>query len=344
MNKIVDINYTLIDYDNEQGNSRLEINISGPNINHIIVNTLRRAIFTYIPIYSFTKFNFTTNESIFNNNYIKLRLKHFPVWGITNDNDMYTVTNKPHEEEEELDENGINNVDDIDMENNSEVNTSTINQLTMYVDYKSTSQSIVTVTTDHAKFYHAEKNIPSPYKPAIPLVKLQPLQNISFSAITGLGVEQTDAMFSPVSVCFYKEKTLNEYEFILESRGQITEQRIIEVAIINIIHKLETIFSNMTFEQTELRGEIIIFGENNTFGNLISYGMQNHKNIKVAGYNIPHLLEEKVIIHYELINDKVKLKDVMNDVIIYFTVLYDNIMKLNKNIFKSKSDKKKSTK
>jgi hypothetical protein len=30
---------------------------------------------------------------------------------------------------------------------------------------------------------------------------------------------------------------------------------------------------------------------------------ENHKNVKFAGYNIPHLLENKVIIHYELIND-----------------------------------------
>jgi DNA-directed RNA polymerase subunit L len=139
----------------------------------------------------------------------------------------------------------------------------------------------------------------------------------------------------PVSVCFYKQKNDNEYDFILESRGQISEQRIIEVAIINIINKLETIFKTLTLDQTEVRGEIIILGENNTFGNLISYGMQSHKNIKFAGYNVPHLLEEKVIIHYELINDKVKLKDVIDDVIEYFKVLYTTIiLKLFNKLFK----------
>jgi DNA-directed RNA polymerase subunit L len=343
MNKISDINYKLISYDNEIGSSRLELNIKGSNINHIIVNTIRHAIFTYVPIYAFTQFNFSKNESIFNNNYIKLRLKNFPVWGINNNNDIFVA--KDINQEEILDETGINivdeNNDDIDMETNNDINTSSINQLTMYVDYTSSTTSIVSVTTEHAKFYHAEKNIPSPYKTPIPIIKLQPNQSIVFSAITSLGIEQDNAMFSPVSVCFYKQKSDNEYEFILESRGQLTEQRIIEVAIINIINKLENIYKTVTLEQPEARGEIIIFGENNTFGNLISYGMQLHKNVKFAGYNVPHLLEEKVIIHYELINDKIKINDVISDVLEYFKVLYNEILLLNKNIIK---DGKKSIK
>jgi DNA-directed RNA polymerase subunit L len=64
-------------------------------------------------------------------------------------------------------------------------------------------------------------------------------------------------------------------------------------------------------------------------GNLLSNGMQNHKNVKFAGYNIPHLLENKVIIHYELINEKIKLKDVFNDVIINLLEIFKTLMKLN---------------
>ena len=89
---------------------------------------------------------------------------------------------------------------------------------------------------------------------------------------------------------------------------------------------------------------IIINGENNTMGNLLSHGMQNHKNVKFAGYNLPHLLENKVIIHYELINEKIKLKDVFDDVVIYFIEIFKNIIKLNSSIDSTSKKPKKSSK
>jgi len=90
-------------------------------------------------------------------------------------------------------------------------------------------------------------------------------------------------------------------------------------------------------EENSHIGEIIINGENNTIGNLLSYGLQNHKNVKFAGYNIPHLLENKVIIHYELVNEKIKLKNVFNDVIIYLIEIFKTLIKLNQKIYKKSS-------
>ena len=75
---------TDIKHDNELGNSRLDFKLSGPNINYIIANTIRRTIFTDIPIYAFNEFTFEKNSSIFNNTYLKLRLRHLPIWGIEN--------------------------------------------------------------------------------------------------------------------------------------------------------------------------------------------------------------------------------------------------------------------
>ena len=64
--------------------------------------------------------------------------------------------------------------------------------------------------------------------------------------------------------------------------------------------KLKNIFKSISsIDDKKMKGEILILNEDNTMGNLISHGMQQHKDIKFAGYNLPHLLEEKVIIHYE---------------------------------------------
>jgi DNA-directed RNA polymerase subunit L len=326
MNKISNIQYKIIEHKKKLGKSKLIVNIKGDSINSTIINTIRRTILTDIPIYAFNKYIFTINESIFNNNYLKLRLSNIPIWGIPNNIEKFIpeIINK----EEELNDNGIQIDDDIDTDNNMKVNSSSLNQLTMYVDYKSKEKEF-TVTTNHAKFYYGEKNIPSPYETPIPIIKLQPNQSINFSAITTLGIEKINAIYSAVSVCYYKELSNNEYEFIIESRGQLTEKRIIDVALYNIINDIEKIISLIPETQTSHTGEIILYENPNTFGNLISCGMQNHKNVKFAGYNIPHLLEDKVIIHYELINEKIKLKDVITDVIKYFIKIFEEIKNLN---------------
>jgi DNA-directed RNA polymerase subunit L/DNA-directed RNA polymerase alpha subunit len=334
MDKIKKIDYKIKDFDSDYGNTRLEINIKGPNINHVIVNTIRRTIFTDIPIYAFTNFNFKKNNSIFNNNYIKLRINNLPVWGIKNNKSILenkkTIIPESFDEDEEEPENN----DDIDMNEDTtkDLNSSTLNQLTMYVDYTNNENNIVTITTNHAKFYFGEKSIDNPYKIDIPLIKLQPKQTITFSAITTLDIEKKSSIYSPVSVCFYKQISPNEFDFILESKGQLDEKKIINVAILNILNKIQNISQLVPEEQKGHTGEIIILNEDNTLGNLLTDAMQQHKNVKFAGYNLPHLLDTKVIIHYELENEKIKLKDVMEDVIEYYTKLFNELLSLNDSI------------
>jgi len=336
MNKIQNISYDVIEYDSTYGNTRLEIKIKGSDINYIILNTIRRSILSYIPNYAFTEFNFKKNNTIFNNNYLKLRISNIPVWGIENNLEIYTPQKKIIDDvinEETIDEEDNMN-DDIDLnpETNNKLNSSTLKQLTMFVDYKSSDNDIITVTTDHAKFYYEEKKIDSPYKIPIPLVKLQPKQTITFSVITSVGIEQQHSMYSVVSGCFYNEINDNEYNLIIESRGGINEKRIIHVGLINIIHKLKNIIKNIPdkIDDKKQKGEIILNNEDSTLGNLLSYGLQKHKDIKFAGFNIPHPLEQKVKIHYELNSNKII--DVLTDVIDYFVNLFESIYTKNSKI------------
>jgi len=331
MEKISDITYKVINKDDTQGSSRYEIKIKGKNINHVVINTIRRSILTYIPVYAFNEFNFTTNESIFNNNYIKLRLRNMPVWGINNNIDKYDIKQKNIKKNEILEE--IEEIDDIDIENdNNNLDSSSLSQLTMYVDYKSTSKTITTITTDHVKFYYDGDSIQSPYKIPIPIIKLQPGQSINFSAITTLGTEKLNPIYSAVCVCFYKEIDNNEYDFIIESRGQLKEKRIIHVALLNIINSLEDIIKLIPDTQDSSEGEIILKDENHTLGNLLSNGLQNHKHITFSGYRMTHFLEEKIVIEYKIKDEKYKIKNIINDVISYYIELYKEIIKLNKKI------------
>lgn len=335
MQKVNKINVKLINKDDELGNSMLEFKLAGSNINYIVANTIRRLTLSCIPIYAFNEFKFDKNTSVFHNNYLKLRLRNMPVWGIENtvefmDTVKETVVN------EEKDYNYNEEEDDVVIDVDKQLNSSTLKQLTMYVTAKNKTNEITTVTTADAKFYCDEKQINTPYKVDIPIVKLQPGQEIAFSAITQLGVEEKDTMFTPVCVSVYKQIKEDEFDFLIESRGQITESRIIEVALINIERKLKNIIKLMnekkseeTIKKIEMEtdGMIVLFNEDNTMGNLLSRGLQQHNSVEFAGYNLPHPLAKKVNIHYKL-KSGASIKKVMEDVIEYYIELFKEIGKI----------------
>lgn len=323
MEKIDKIKLNTVNYDETLGNSRLEFKLSSKSIDYVFINTLRRTIFNDIPIYAFTKFKFEKNTSVFNNNYIKLRLNNIPVWFIENKsmffNKMENIIEKTEDEGE--DENEDEHVD----EKHVNMDANILKQLTMYVNFRNTTQDIVSVSTDDAKFYYGEKQIKSPYS-KVQLIKLQPGQEIAFSAITELGIEEMNAIYSPVSVCYYNELSPTEFLFILESRGQLTEHRIVQVAIENIIKRMENMLKLLEAndENKTLEGIININNEDHTLGNLISRGMQQHENISFAGYNVTHPLARKVEIHYRLKKEQ-NINVIIKDVIKYYTSLYNCI-------------------
>jgi DNA-directed RNA polymerase subunit L len=334
------INYTT-DKDNELGESLLEYKLSGDNIDYIVANTIRRVIFKSIPIYAFNQFKFEKNTSIFNNSYIKLRLRQIPVWGIDNKIDTIDIPNNLNtnlNSQDIQEENEQELSDNVTLEAESNLVYSSLKQLTMYVNYKNKTNNIVSVTTDDAKFYFDEKNIKSPYKTPILLVKLQPKQEIIFSAVTDVGIEEMNAMYSAVCANYYKMINDNEFLMCLESRGQIDEKRILSVALINIKKKLNN-FLKLVTDETKvkmegdiLEGVLIVNNEDHTLGNLITRGMQQHKDISFAGYNLPHPLSNKVHFNFKL--KKGTIIKVMKDVVEYYLDLFDNINKLVKNNIK----------
>lgn len=328
MIKINKFDIKVIEKNDVLGSSRLEFKISGKNIDYVVVNTIRRTIMSEIPMYAFNEFKFDKNTSIFHNNYMKLRLRQMPVWGIENTIDFVDYNQINNKVEDTIQE-GEEQEDDIELEVEKSFNSTSLKQLNMFVNYKNKTNDIVTVTTNDAKFYYEEKQIQSPYKIAIPLVKLQPNQEISFSAITKLGTEQEDAMYSAICIAGYKQINDNEFNFFLESRGQNSEKRILLVALINIerrIRKFLKLLQENKITEDDEHGQIIVNNEDNTLGNLISRGMQQHNKITFAGYNLPHPLAKKVMFHYKLVNGG-KIKNVIEDVVEYYSELFNNIQK-----------------
>jgi DNA-directed RNA polymerase subunit L len=332
MEKVSSIKLKKNDWDKELTNSRLEFNITGKNLNYVVINTLRRVILSNIPIYAFDKITINTNSSIFNNNYMRLRIENLPVIGIENNNEIFVEKEEEELEEEDFfDENkGIinDNIDINDDEDNS-INSSSLDEFTMYLDFKNENKKIVTVGTSDAKFYYKQKKIDSPYKNNIPIIKLHPGKTIIMSAVTNLGIEKNNAKYSPVSVVFYKQKKDNDFDFIIESKGQLNEKKIISIAILNINNILDE-FMKLVPDNKGMEGKLVIPDEDHTLGNLLADGLQRHKAVQFAGYNMPHPLGNVVEVHYKL--NSGNLKKVLKDVISFYQNLFDDIGKKVNNI------------
>ena len=322
MEKISKVSLKIVEWDKEINNSRLEFQIKGKNLNYVVLNTLRRTIFSDVPIYAFDKITINKNTSIFNNNYMKLRIENLPIIGIENNESFFEEKVK---EEDMFDENmGLVN-DNIDINDEDDTfNSSTLDQFTMYLDFKNDTNGIVTIGTDNAKFYYKQKQINSPYKNNIPIIKLHPGKSINMSAVSNLGTERKQAKYSPVSVATYTENNADDFNFVLESKGQIDEKRILNVAILNINKMLEN-FMKLVPDNKGMEGKIVIPEGDHTIGNLLADGLQRHKAVDFAGYNMPHPLGNEVVVQYKL--NSGNLKKVLKDVISFYQNLFDDISK-----------------
>lgn len=326
MEKVGPINFKELSYDKTQFNSRLELNLNGKDIDHIIVNTIRRVILSDIPIYIYNKFDFTENTSIFNNNYIKLRIRNIPVIGIQSDTPFYNI-NKSDKEEDNYIEN-IMNIDDVNLKNEYELNETNLKQLTLYLDYTNKTNNIISIGTDNCKFYYKEKEIGSPYKTNIPIIKLQEGQSIKFSAITELGTESMDALYSPVSVLYFTKNDNDNYNLYIESRGQIEEYNIIKFCIQNILKQIDKLkIDIMDKEILDIKeGVIELEDYDHTMGNLLSHGLRKHKSVLFGGYNMPHLLDNLIKIHFKIKENNIK--NILIQVIEYYHQVFTKIFSL----------------
>jgi len=312
-------------FDKELFNSRLEFEISGKDVDYVLVNTMRRFILSEIPTFIFDDFEIIENTSVFNNNQLKLYLKNIPLVGIKNIPLKYKkkkLEEEEAEEDEELQQLVGNNEAELDTEEEP-IEDSSLESLTMYLDFINNSEEIVSVTTDNAKFYYMGREIKSPYPNPVVLVKLQPKQKIKLTAKSVLGIEKEDGKYSPVAVCAYNEINDNKFTFFLESRGQLTEKEIIKRACYQINRKLSKL--KKIFPQIKLKdGEIKIPKERHTMGNLISHGLELLPETSYSTYYQKHSLDNEIFIKFGFSKEQ-DVKKLIEKVCEKYSKLYKDI-------------------
>jgi len=227
---------------NDSYNNYLVLNFSGSDINNIIMNTIRRVIMELIPTYAFEKSNIeiSKNTSIYNNDYMRLRLSNFPIFSI--DNPIETIKQSANLEYESNISTFETKIEDLNIiaEKEQAYKLEKAQNFIIYINCKNTTSDVLCVTTSHPdiRYYYQTKLIPSPYGRPLLIVKLKPGEEFIGTLSSTLGIGLSNSNYMPTSVCVYEEESENSFNFNIESLKQLTEQEIIIRACHIIMIKL----------------------------------------------------------------------------------------------------------
>ena len=316
---------------NEYDFSKLILQIKGPLINNFVVNCLRRIAFKNIPTYAICEESITIefNDSIFNNDYMRLRLAQLPLFNINNEIDF-------------LQRKYWHEIDYSD--NKREKNPNDDKHIELYLSSHNDTASNINVFSNSIKFYEDGNKINDPLKQIAPvlIVQLRPNQTFKMKARAVLGVGERNDIWSSVSTMFYEEIKKDEFKVTVESQGQFNEYvilmkccRIAKKKLDDIKKLVEENFKYHNVKKGELI-EIVLTNEDHTIGNIINNGLQSHPNIDYSGLLKPDLLIEEIIIKLVSQSD-LPLKpffDVIKNNINTFDIIEKQLQKVGKKYLK----------
>ena len=306
-------------------NNFLEININGKDVNYQLLNIIRRITLRYIPIYAFDSVltNIKKNNSVLNNDMLKLRLNNLPVLLSNLDVNL----NK---------EDNINKLNDLE---NKKFNYDDENSLIMYMNVKNTQEEIKHITTNEVEFKYNDGTILDSkkiYKRPILLISLRKDEEVVLTSKTSLNIALNDGKWLAVKTpCIYIENDENNYNMIIKSRRQKSEKEFLLTSIMIILKKLKNIEENVILEINKIKkkhnikelyeGDILIQNEDSSYSNIISYYLQLDKNVEFAGYKVNSYLEMDVIISFKTLN--VDIVKILNNVIELLMKIFNKIRK-----------------
>jgi len=300
---------------NGLNDSELTLLFTGLDVS--IINSLRRISLNYVPIYSFCKESIIieNNTSIYDNDYMKIRLSQITIPNLKND--LFFLEDKYWK-----------NINYSNTEREKHKNDKDLFQL--IINSENNTNEIMNVTTNDCLQILNDKKL-NKFDNKYPhlIIKLRPGESFKCKADAVLGVGNRNNIWSSVKNIFYDN--LDEHKFLLtiKSTGQLNEYDILKKSCDIMIHKLNTIknllLNNSSTNKNSLELETIISNENHTLGNVLTTSLQKNKNISYAGYSKPDLLIKEI---------KIKITSKNKTPIFYLVQTCNELIKIYENIKK----------
>jgi len=317
--------------------SQLILGLSGNVVNSTLVNTLRRLSLDHVPTYSFSNHTIfiEKNNSIYNNDYMRLRLSQMTVPKITNK--IYFLEDKYWKDVD------FKNPDRIKQQDDTKL-------LEVYINSTNNTSDIMNVTTNHIKVYEDGIELKDKFNTEYPslIIKLRPGEEFSCRCVGVLSIGMNNSLWSAAGNSYFKEISEHEFQLIIESQGQMDEYEILHKGCrvlkekINITKKLiKDKYDLQDIVNTQML-KLEIENEDHTLGGIINDCLQNNKNVLFSGLSKPNLLIDTIIIEFQTI-EKNPLK-FLNETLNYVTKLFDEIesqiSKLGSNFIEYENIKK----
>ena len=308
---------------NAYESSQLILELNGKSANAAVVNSLRRLCILYVPTYAFCKelIEIEENKSIFDNDYMKLRLSQLTMPNIKNE-----ISYLPDKFWREID------YADPDRQKLPEDNKI----LEIYVNIENKNKDLLNVTTDHAKFYENGQEL-EVFKNMSPLllIQLRPNENFICRCVAALGIGKRNDIWAAAGNCYLEEigdiGQDNRYKLTIESQGQMDEYEILYKACKIMKKKIEELkfYISDKYSDSSITKEnslIVRFeNEDHTIGNIINEYLQRSDKIAFSGLSRPDLLVDEVIIKIQSINPN-PVQPLL-EVLDFINELFENIQK-----------------
>lgn len=298
--------------------SQLTLELSGKTVTTALVNTLRRLSYDYVPTYAFPSELITIdkNVSVFDNDYMRLRLSEITIPNITNKIDY-------------LDDQYWRNVNFSNPERDKHPDDNKI--LELYVNAKNDTKEIMNVTTENTRVFENGVELKEVFSSKFPslIIQLRPGGSFSCRCVAALSVGKVNHIFCAAGNAYFDEDNSNKFMLTLESQGQISEYEILYKSCIIIKEKLKAT-KELLKEQyndakikdvTKLKVELK--NEDHTLGNIINEYLQDHKGVLFAGLSKPSLLIDTVVITMETLKKDPLIP--LLETIDYVGKIFDNI-------------------
>lgn len=270
--------------------SYLKLKIYGKSVGPVLINTLRRLCYDYIPTYAFPgeTILIEKNTSIYTNDYMRERLSAITIPKILNS--IYYLEDQYWDGITVGDSNRLKHPDDKKI-------------LDFYVNGSNNTKDIMNVTTEHSKIYEDGVELKDKFDSKYPclIIDLRPDQVFSCKCTAVLGIGKMNAIWYAAGNVFYDTKDEKEYDFTIESQGQMDEYEILHKACRVLKEKInytKQLIKEHQHDTNSSKSEIILENEDHTLGGIINDQLQNHKNVVFSGLSKPSLLKDRMIIKF----------------------------------------------
>jgi len=270
--------------------SYLTVKFSGKSVNVVLINTLRRVLFDNIPTHAFPLECITVeknkNSSVFNNDYMRLRLTQLPI--INTKLDLSYLPAKYWH--------------NIDFSKEREFHPQE-KRIEIYINSTNTTDTVYDVTTSDIKYYEDGELVHNKYNQEFPivLIELRPTEIFSCHMTSALGTGEKNAIWSCVSNVFYKIDG-DDIVMTLESNGQFNEYELLWKATRFMHEKMEELKETISQQKqlTKIKEvELILDNETYTIGGILTDILQNMDVVIYAGVTKPNQLVKSIMLRIE---------------------------------------------